>query len=137
VLFMGRPNAEEQQNAQAMLNLLGLTAVGDRKVESLSLGVGRLVEIGRALMIRPRLLLLDEPSSGLDRGETAKLAETLRVVQREQGIAILLVEHDVELVRQLVARVFVLDFGTLIASGPTAEVFADSAVRKAYLGDVV
>jgi branched-chain amino acid transport system ATP-binding protein len=137
VLFMGRPNAEEQENAQAMLDLLGLAAVGDRKVESLSLGVGRLVEIGRALMIRPRLLLLDEPSSGLDRGETAKLAETLRVVQHEQGIAILLVEHDVELVRQLVERVFVLDFGTLIASGPTASVFADSAVRKAYLGDVV
>jgi branched-chain amino acid transport system ATP-binding protein len=137
VLFMGRPTAEEQQHAQAMLDLLGLTAVADRKVESLSLGVGRLVEIGRALMIRPRLLLLDEPSSGLDRAETAKLAETLRVVQREEGIAILLVEHDVELVRQLVERVFVLDFGTLIASGPTAGVFADSAVRKAYLGDVV
>ena len=137
VLFMGRPKAEEEQNAQAMLDLLGLAAVADRKVESLSLGVGRLVEIGRALMIRPRLLLLDEPSSGLDRGETETLAETLRVVQHEQGIAILLVEHDVELVRHLVERVFVLDFGTLIAAGPTAAVFADTAVRKAYLGDVV
>jgi branched-chain amino acid transport system ATP-binding protein len=137
VLFMGRPNAEEQKNAAAMLDLLGLTPVADRKVESLSLGVGRLVEIGRALMIQPRLLLLDEPSSGLDRSETAVLADTLRVVQRERGIAILLVEHDVELVRHLVERVFVLDFGTLIASGETHAVFADSAVRKAYLGDVV
>jgi branched-chain amino acid transport system ATP-binding protein len=137
VLFMGRPTAEEKKRAQEMLDLLGLTPVADRKVESLSLGIGRLVEIGRALMIQPRLLLLDEPSSGLDRNETAVLADTLRVVQREQGIAILLVEHDVELVRQLVARVFVLDFGTLIASGPTDSVFADSAVRKAYLGDVV
>jgi branched-chain amino acid transport system ATP-binding protein len=137
VLFMGRPTAEEKKRAQEMLDLLGLTPVADRKVESLSLGIGRLVEIGRALMILPRLLLLDEPSSGLDRNETAVLADTLRVVQREQGIAILLVEHDVELVRQLVARVFVLDFGTLIASGPTDSVFADSAVRKAYLGDVV
>jgi branched-chain amino acid transport system ATP-binding protein len=137
VLFMGRPTAEEQKNAQAMLDLLGLTAVADRKVESLSLGVGRLIEIGRALMIRPRLVLLDEPSSGLDRKETEGLAETLRVVRQEQGIAILLVEHDVELVRGLVERVFVLDFGTLIASGPTADVFADTAVRKAYLGDVV
>ncbi len=137
VLFLGRPSAEEQKNAAAMLDLLGLTPVADRKVESLSLGVGRLVEIGRALMIRPRLLLLDEPSSGLDRSETALLAGTLRVVQRERGIAILLVEHDVELVRDLVGRVFVLDFGTLIASGETHAVFADSAVRKAYLGDVV
>jgi branched-chain amino acid transport system ATP-binding protein len=137
VLFLGRPTAAEQQSAEAMLELLGLTAVADRKVESLSLGVGRLIEIGRALMIRPRLVLLDEPSSGLDRKETESLAETLRVVRHEQGIAILLVEHDVELVRQLVERVFVLDFGTLIASGPTASVFADTAVRKAYLGDVV
>jgi len=137
VLFMGRPTAQEQENAQNMLDLLGLTPVADRKVESLSLGVGRLIEIGRALMIRPRLVLLDEPSSGLDRKETEGLAETLRVVRHEQGIAILLVEHDVELVRQLVERVFVLDFGTLIASGPTAAVFADTAVRKAYLGDVV
>jgi branched-chain amino acid transport system ATP-binding protein len=137
VLFMGRPNAEERESAAAMLDLLGLTPVADRKVESLSLGVGRLVEIGRALMIRPRLLLLDEPSSGLDRSETAVLADTLRVVQRDRGIAILLVEHDVELVRHLVQRVFVLDFGTLIASGETHSVFADSAVRKAYLGDVV
>jgi branched-chain amino acid transport system ATP-binding protein len=106
-------------------------------VESLSLGVGRLVEIGRALMTQPKLVLLDEPSSGLDRHETEELAETLRGVQREQGVAILLVEHDVDLVRNLVERVYVLDFGTLIASGPTSSVFADSAVRRAYLGDLV
>jgi branched-chain amino acid transport system ATP-binding protein len=137
VLFMGRSTAEERERADAMVELLGLGAVADQAVEGLSLGVGRLVEIGRALMIRPRLLLLDEPSSGLDRAETASLAETLRAVQRGEHIAILLVEHDVELVRNLVERVFVLDFGTLIASGPTAEVFADTAVRKAYLGDVV
>ena len=120
-----------------MIELLGLGDVADRKVESLSLGVGRLVEIGRALMTEPRLVLLDEPSSGLDRGETEQLATNLRDVQREHGVAILLVEHDVELVRQLVARVFVLDFGTLIASGETESVFADATVRKAYLGDVV
>ncbi|MFM8973337.1 MAG: hypothetical protein ACKOOG_12040 [Actinomycetota bacterium] len=88
-------------------------------------------------MTRPRLVLFDEPSSGLDRSETADLAERLRAVQQERGIAILLVEHDVELVRELVTRVFVLDFGTLIAAGPTAEVFDDAAVRRAYLGDVV
>jgi branched-chain amino acid transport system ATP-binding protein len=137
VLFLGRPNTDEQARAQAMLDLLGLGPVGDRSVESLSLGVGRLVEIGRALMTRPKLVLLDEPSSGLDRGETEELAQTLRTVQHEQGIAILLVEHDVDLVRDLVERVYVLDFGTMIASGPTSAVFADSAVRKAYLGDLV
>jgi branched-chain amino acid transport system ATP-binding protein len=134
---MGRPTRDEQARANAMLDLLGLGPVADRKVESLSLGVGRLVEIGRALATEPRLLLLDEPSSGLDRRETAQLAVNLRDVQREQQIAILLVEHDVELVRDLVERVFVLDFGTMIASGATASVFADVTVRKAYLGDIV
>ena len=135
--FMGRPSADERERAQAMLDLLGLAPVGDRVVESLSLGVGRLVEIGRALMTQPKLLLLDEPSSGLDRKETAGLAQTLLAVQREHNLAILLVEHDVELVRSFVERVYVLDFGTLIASGPTETVFADDAVRKAYLGDIV
>ena len=137
VLFRGRPSADERARAAAMLELLDLGAVADRPVESLSLGVGRLVEIGRALMTGPKLVLLDEPSSGLDRGETEALAVKLRAVQQEQGIAILLVEHDVEFVRSLVERVFVLDFGTLIASGTTAEVFADDAVRRAYLGDLV
>jgi branched-chain amino acid transport system ATP-binding protein len=137
VLFLGRPTARENERAQQMLELLGLDRVADRSVESLSLGIGRLVEIGRALMTRPKLVLLDEPSSGLDRNETEELAVTLRAVQQERGFAILLVEHDVDLVRNLVERVFVLDFGTLIASGPTSSVFADSAVRKAYLGDLV
>jgi branched-chain amino acid transport system ATP-binding protein len=137
LLYMGRPTKAEHERAAAMLELLGLSALGDRPVESVSLGVGRLVEIGRALMLQPKLVLLDEPSSGLDRHETEALALRLRDVQREEGVAILLVEHDVELVRGLVKRVFVLDFGTLIASGPTADVFADAAVRKAYLGDLV
>jgi branched-chain amino acid transport system ATP-binding protein len=137
VLFMGRASADENQRVNAMLDLLDLTAVADRPIESLSLGVGRLVEIGRALMTDPKLVLLDEPSSGLDRHETEALADQLRAVQRERGFAVLLVEHDVEFVRSLVERVFVLDFGTLIASGATEEVFADSAVRKAYLGDIV
>jgi branched-chain amino acid transport system ATP-binding protein len=133
----GGPTRSEQERAATVLQLLGLDAVADRKVESLSLGVGRLVEVGRALMIDPRLLLLDEPSSGLDREETEQLARSLLDVQRERGTAILLVEHDVDLVRSFVARVFVLDFGTVIASGRTEDVFADAAVRRAYLGDIV
>src|SRR4029077_17425008 len=135
--FMGRPSAAERERAQEMLDLLNLTAVGDRVVESLSLGVGRLVEIGRALMTEPKLVLFDEPSWGLARSETAALEQTLLEVHRERNIAILLVEHDVELVRSFVQRVYVLDFGTPIASGETETVVADDAVRKAYLGDVV
>jgi branched-chain amino acid transport system ATP-binding protein len=137
VLFLGRPSADEKARATAMLEMLELDGVADRPVESLSLGIGRLVEIGRALMTAPKLVLLDEPSSGLDREETELLGAKLLAVQKEQGVAILLVEHDVDFVRSLVQRIFVLDFGTLIAAGPTAEVFADDAVRRAYLGDLV
>ncbi len=137
VIGLGRANSDENARVDAMLALLDLTPLADRPIESLSLGVGRLVEIGRALMTEPKLVLLDEPSSGLDRHETEALGAQLRAVQRERGFAILLVEHDVDFVRSLVERVFVLDFGTLIATGLTDEVFADNAVRKAYLGDIV
>ena len=137
LMFRSRPTANENELAEQMIELLGLRDVADRHVESLSLGLGRLVEIGRALMTQPKVVLLDEPSSGLDRSETEELAATLRKVQQDTAVAILLVEHDVEMVRNLVSRVYVLDFGTLIASGATAEVFADDAVRRAYLGDLV
>jgi branched-chain amino acid transport system ATP-binding protein len=133
----GRPTADELEQVEQTIALLGLDDVADRPIEALSLGRGRIVEVGRALMIRPSLLLLDEPSSGLDHRETLDLSEKLREVNAQRGAAILLVEHDVELVRSLVTRVFVLDFGMLIASGPTEEVFAEAAVRRAYLGDMV
>jgi branched-chain amino acid transport system ATP-binding protein len=136
LLGLGRAKADELTRVQATLDLLGLSDDADRPIEALSLGRGRVVEVGRALMIEPKLLLLDEPSSGLDHQETTDLAEVLRTVNLERGIAILLVEHDVAMVQSLVSRAFVLDFGTLIASGPTAEVFADAAVRRAYLGEV-
>ncbi len=135
VIGMGRPRPDELARVDAMLELLGLTAEADRPVEMLSLGRARVVELARALMIEPKLLLLDEPSSGLDHAETAEIAEKLREVNRERGTAILIVEHDMPMVRSLVSRVFVLDFGRLIASGSVDEVFDDDAVRKAYIGD--
>ena len=133
----GRPTAIELERSQRTLELLGLADVADRPIEALSLGRARLVEVGRALMTEPKLLLLDEPSSGLDREETAALTKTLRTVQGERGTAILLVEHDVEMVQSFVSRLFVLDFGMTIASGPTATVLGDETVRRAYLGDLV
>jgi branched-chain amino acid transport system ATP-binding protein len=137
VLNLSAPTTAEQERAEATLELLRLTDVADAPIEALSLGRGRLVEVGRALMTDPKLLLLDEPSSGLDGGETAALADTLGAVQAERGTAILLVEHDVEFVRTFVSRVFVLDFGTLIAQGPTGDVLASDGVRRAYLGETV
>ena len=134
VLNLAGPSADERARADATLELLALRDVADAPIEALSLGRGRLVEVGRALMTEPKLLLLDEPSSGLDAAETAALAVTLRAVQAERGTAVLLVEHDVEFVRSFSERLYVLDFGTLIAAGPTAEVLGSDEVRRAYLG---
>jgi len=137
LLNLSNPTREEMERVDAMIELLGLQAEADRPVEALSLGRGRLVELGRALMTQPKLLLLDEPSSGLDVKETAALAERLATVQRQHEFAVLLVEHDVDMVQSLVTRLYVLDFGTRIAAGPTDEVLDDPVVRKAYLGDIV
>jgi branched-chain amino acid transport system ATP-binding protein len=130
-----RPTVEELDRTEVTLALLGLEDVADAPVESLPLGRGRLVELARTLMTEPRVLLLDEPSSGLDHDETAVLANTLRAVQTERDLAIVLVEHDLEMVRRSAPRLVVLDFGMLIATGPTEDVLADAAVRRAYLGE--
>ncbi len=136
VLGLGRPRPQELERCDEVLALLRLDHLADEPIERLSLGQCRLVEVGRALMTEPRVLLLDEPSSGLDRAESNSLAQTLREVQAEQGFAILLVEHDVELVASFTDRCYVLDFGRLIASGPTREVLTSDVVRAAYLGDL-
>ena len=136
LLGRGRPRPEEIARCDEVLDLLGLADMADEPIERLSLGKGRLVEVGRALMTDPRLLLLDEPSSGPDRDETAHLARTLQDVQAAHGFAILLVEHDVELVSSFTERAYVLDFGCLIGAGPTADVMASDVVRTAYFGDV-
>jgi branched-chain amino acid transport system ATP-binding protein len=130
----GGPSAEESARVDEMLELLGIGDVANAPAEALSLGHGRVVELGRALMTEPRLLLLDEPSSGLDRTETAALAMVLDRIRAERGTAVLLVEHDLELVQRAVNRLYVLDFGELIAEGETVAVMSDAGVRKAYLG---
>ena len=137
VLNLAGPTKDENQRVEHTLELLGLSDVADKPIESLSLGRARLVEMGRALMTEPLLLLLDEPSSGLDQNETMELVGTLQEVQRERGTAILLVEHDVEMVQAFASRLYVLDFGIVIASGSTSDVMNDEAVRKAYLGEFV
>ena len=134
IFGLGRPRADELARCDEVLELLGLVALADEPIERLSLGQGRLVEVGRALMTEPKVLLLDEPSSGLDRAETAALAKTLQEVQQEQGFSILLVEHDVELVMRVCDHIYVLDFGKLIANGTPAEIQANEAVQAAYLG---
>ncbi len=117
-----------------VLELVGITAIADEIAVNLPLGVCRLVELARALAARPKLLLLDEPSSGLDRDETKLFDSTLRATREATGVAILLVEHDVEFVMGLAQRVYVLDFGRIIASGRPAEIQDSELVRSVYLG---
>jgi ABC-type branched-subunit amino acid transport system ATPase component len=124
----------EQQHVNELLDLLGLTPIADRSAVGLPLGVARLVELGRALAAAPTVLLLDEPSSGLDSTETQRFENVLKRVAAERGISVLLVEHDVALVMRLCTTVNVLDFGALLACGPPADIQANPAVRAAYLG---
>ncbi|MFL6239391.1 MAG: ABC transporter ATP-binding protein [Actinomycetes bacterium] len=116
-----------------IIDRVGLRAVADRRVDAMPTGLARLVELGRALATRPSLLLLDEPGSGLNHEETDNLG-TLLLELASDGIAILLVEHDVELVMRVCSRVNVLDFGRIIAAGSATEVQADPVVQTAYLG---
>jgi branched-chain amino acid transport system ATP-binding protein len=129
-----RPRPEQLRHVEEVLRLVGLEEVADRPVDVLSLGHARLVELGRAMMGAPRLLMLDEPSSGLDAAETERLSGILAQVRREQGTAVVLVEHDLQLVEEVVDRLCVLDFGRMIAVGSVGAVMADSDVRRAYLG---
>jgi branched-chain amino acid transport system ATP-binding protein len=134
--LVGRSKAtsEERARADEVLELVGLTSEADVPAQALPLGRGRLVELARALVCNPRLLFLDEPSSGLDGSETSEMAAVLEQVHGDSELAILLCEHDVPFVERLAVRTYVLDCGQLIASGATSEVLADPAVRTAYLG---
>jgi branched-chain amino acid transport system ATP-binding protein len=128
-----RDSAAPRDVATEVLDRVGLRPVGNARVDALPTGVARLVELGRALATRPRVLLLDEVGSGLNSDETDALG-ALMLELVSDGTAILLVEHDVELVMRVCREIYVLDFGRLIADGTPAEIQKNAAVQAAYLG---
>ncbi|GAB89681.1 ABC transporter ATP-binding protein [Gordonia rhizosphera] len=116
-----------------IIDRVRLGAYADRLADSLPTGVGRLVEVARALTTEPRLILLDEPAAGQDPDETDRFAEILRKVAAD-GVGVMLVEHDMELVMGVCDTVHVLDLGAIISSGTPDEIRQHTAVLDAYLG---
>ncbi len=127
------PKVHDNSETHAILELLGLVPVADRRPAELSNGQRHMVALGRALVASPKLVLLDEPAAGLDPSETAELAARLRTLSG-LGITVLVVDHDMSLIMSVCQTVHVLDFGKVVASGPPTQVRLDPTVIAAYLG---
>jgi ABC-type branched-subunit amino acid transport system ATPase component len=130
----GGDRRSRREDIDEAIAFVGLDDHAHRLVGSLGAAQRRLVELARAVVGRPRLVLLDEPAAGLPEEETNHLASLIRRIPEETGALVILVDHDMSLVSACCATTAVLDFGRLIASGETAEVLRDANVVRAYLG---
>jgi branched-chain amino acid transport system ATP-binding protein len=130
----GVPSSTRRANVIAAADFVGLGPMLSQRVDSLGAAERRLVEVARAVVGTPKLVLLDEPAAGLPDEETKALGDVIRRIPEFSGAVVILVDHDMELVGQTCAHAAVLDFGHVIASGPTDEVLADPHVMAAYLG---
>jgi branched-chain amino acid transport system ATP-binding protein len=122
-----------RREADRLLERVGIATHADDRADSVPTGTARLLELARALACDPRLLLLDEPSSGLDEQETEDFGALLRALA-DEGRTVLMVEHDMDLVMSVCEHIHVLDFGAVIARGTPAEIRRSAEVQRAYLG---
>ena len=130
----GGDRSTRRQDVNQAIEFVGLSAVANREVGTLGMAQRRLVEVARAVVGKPRLVLLDEPGAGLPDEETLRLGEVIRRIPEAVGAQVILVDHDMSLVSGCCETTAVLDFGRLIASGPTKEVLRNEHVIRAYLG---
>ncbi len=138
MVYWGRARREEiaaRERIEQIIEFLEIEELRDKPVSQLAYGQQKRVELGRALACEPRLLLLDEIVAGMNREEKEDIARFILDIRDEFGIAVLMIEHDMQVVMDLSDRVYVLDFGSLIAEGTPAEVAASPQVLQAYLGE--
>src|ERR1700742_3433701 len=130
----GPPRAERRDDVLGAIDFVGLGVDPDVKVGGLGARERRLVEVARAVVGKPRIVLLDEPAAGLPDEETEHIGRVIKSIPEHMGALVILVDHDMSLVSACCSVTAVLDFGKLIASGPTAQVLSDENVIRAYLG---
>jgi branched-chain amino acid transport system ATP-binding protein len=129
-----REEAAQRDIADEVIAMLNLSRYRDQPVGVLPYGIRKLVELARALVSEPKLLLLDEPAAGMNLQETENLAVYIEQIRRRRDVSLILIEHDMQLVMDLADRIMVIDFGTSIAIGTPAAIQSNDAVINAYLG---
>ena len=137
VLRLGRYFSEEkdtEEKSMKLLKIFKLDGKAHEMAKNLPYGAQRRLEIARALAAQPKLLLLDEPAAGMNPRETQELMEMIRWIRKEFGLTVLLIEHDMSLVMGICERIYVLEYGMIIAKGTPAEIKSNPEVIRAYLG---
>ena len=137
ILRLPKARAEERalrRKADDVLAALGLSAVRDLPAVMQPYGLQKMIELGRTLMLEPRLIILDEPAAGLNEAETMSLAQTVKTIAKDYKCGILLIEHDMNFVSNVCERICAISFGKLLAIGTPEEIKANKTVQEAYLG---